>query len=62
MDKMSELWKESSFKKEGESLTDFVRLRVAFSNYLHTVLGKPSEWMVADLLDIVMNIEKEVKV
>jgi len=40
-------------------VTDFVRLRAAFSNYLHTVLGKPSEWMVADLLDIVMNIEKE---
>jgi len=40
-------------------VTDFVRLRAAFSNYLHTVLGKPSEWMVADLLDIVMNLEKE---
>ena len=43
-------------------MTDFVRLRAAFSNYLHTVLGKPSEWMVADLLDIVENLEKEAKV
>jgi len=43
-------------------LTDFVRLRAAFSNYLHTVLGKPVDWMVSDLLDIVENIEKESKV
>jgi hypothetical protein len=41
-------------------VTDFVRLREAFSNYLQTVLGKKVEWMVQDLLDIVMNLEKEV--
>ena len=40
-------------------MTDFVRLRAAFSNYLHTVLGKPCEWMVSDLLEIVENLEKE---
>ena len=41
-------------------MTDFVRLQQAFTDYLLTVLGKKVEWMVQDLLDIVMNLEKEV--
>lgn len=40
-------------------MTDFVRLRVAFSNYLRETLGKPCDWMVQGLLDIVQEAEKE---